>query len=162
VHATLNKQEVLYLGPDGGKKNCARCVMFLTDTKRCSIHGEKVPIEGSMVCGFYVHGKPMTSKEHPPMTLVTPEESGLINTRDGGTHCASCMHYLKVAQGCEKVMGHIEDDGCCNSWLNYDLTIYPGDRDAANSVPLLNTVQKRQNKMVKELTHAGNPGNSGY
>lgn len=51
-------------------------------------------------------------------------------------------------------MGHIEDDGCCNAWQNYDIQIFPGDVDA---VPLLNPVQKRQNKMVKELQGVGNP-----
>jgi len=153
MHPLNDKQEVLYLGPDGGKKKCGRCIMFLTDVKKCSIHGPKVQIEESMVCGFYIHGKPMTAKDHPPMALVTSQESGLINTRKGGTHCASCVHYLKVAEACEEVAGHIEDDGCCNIWENWEETVNPYDNDAI--VPLLNTTVKRQNKMVGEL--AGNP-----
>ena len=129
-HEKLSKPVVLYLASDGGKKKCGRCMMFLTDVGKCSVHGSGINITGDMVCGFYIHGKPMTSKDHPPMKLVTPAESGLIGTNDGGTHCASCIHFSPTGSACEIVEGYIEPNGCCNHWENPTIELNYADSNS--------------------------------
>lgn len=115
----INKAVVLYMGNDGDKKKCGRCMMYLKDTSECSIHGKGIKVDKDKgVCGIYLHGKPMSSKDHPAMKLTTKEESGYTEDTPNGTNCMTCANKAnEKATECKIVNGPIEAMGCCNGWV---------------------------------------------
>lgn len=133
----IEKSVVLYMANDGGKKKCGRCVMYLKDTSDCSIHGKGNKVSADKgVCGLYLHGKPMNSKDHPPMTLTTFQESGYTEKTPNGTNCQTCSNKTdEKATECKVVNGPIEPMGCCNGWKKETLS--------------------KHDQMVKELSNGG-------
>lgn len=115
----LTKVNVLYM-EDGGLKRCGRCVMFLKNTSECSIHGPGVKVDGENgVCYLYVHGKPMTAEEHPPMKLVTFKVSGYgAKPKLGGYSCGSCEYGggSHCLHPCLDGFAIDNTGGCCNAW----------------------------------------------
>jgi hypothetical protein len=92
---------------------CGKCMMFLTDTSECSIL-DPPEVDGERgVCGFFVGGRPMTSKDHPPMMVMPAAAAGYVE--DGPTRCGNCGHFIKPNR-CAVVRGSVEADGCCNAW----------------------------------------------
>ena len=120
----------LYLEPKQKKHEeqfaqCSTCVMWTDKPKnKCHIHGPSVEVKGSMSCGFYVEGDPM--EDGPIRTLVTPDESGLI---DASVRCENCVSYdsdtsicrlfktLNTKVGLEfNADPNVQPKGCCNAW----------------------------------------------
>jgi len=125
----VDRSAFLYMEPKNEENRqefaqCSTCMMWLYDVNKCSIHGENVEVTGDMSCSLYVEGKPMTAEEHPPMPLVTPEESGLVSHP---VRCENCTHFdgiricnLYVALN-RKVSDlfdldtNVDPNGCCNA-----------------------------------------------
>lgn len=110
--ALLTAAEVLYM-EDGGPKRCDRCIMWIPGRDRCTIHRKKDVVTANMVCGLYVHGKPMGGT---PTGEVTPQISDLGR---GDTRCGNCL-YGNGAPTCQHpcLDGFSIDNfgGCCNAW----------------------------------------------
>lgn len=114
----LEKSVVLYMpanlnvNPEGGFK-CGVCMMGLSDTSECVIlEPANIDLEYG-VCGLFVPGKNVKSKEHPPMEIVPKEVAGYFE--GAPTYCGICKHFIPK-NGCKLVSGHIDKYGCCNHW----------------------------------------------
>ncbi len=122
--------DVLYQppNPDGSRKRCDNCCMFLPNglSPRCFIHAADKFISSQMVCGYHVYGTPMAV--HPRVGRavpgVEPELSGLIWTL--GTSCDRCVWYQAEDEDTGLCMSVREGDGpaevealgCCARWTN--------------------------------------------
>lgn len=120
--AKCTKAAVLYLPPkligDDRGAACSRCMMFLKDAAQCSILDPPGVKGEKSVCGFYINGKPLSSKEHPPMRVMPKEWADYCDSC-APTHCESCKYYVnpgKPSSVCRKVEGTVEAKGCCNAW----------------------------------------------
>lgn len=130
---------VLYLGPDGTKKECGdRCMMHLEEGKnkdKCTIHGD-VYVPNQASCGFYVRGK-AAAPDHPVMKVYTPEETGLIygkvlckncvRANEDASVCVALTDVLQKVCGFEEAEFKIEPMGCCN-WNRVPGQKKPGER----------------------------------
>ncbi len=92
---------------------CDKCMMFLTDVSQCSVLKPAQVSGPKGVCGLFIGGDAMTSKDHPAMKIVPREVAGYEEV--GPTRCLSCV-YFKSPNACAKVEGEIEANGCCNHW----------------------------------------------
>jgi hypothetical protein len=116
VYATPN--------PDGSRKACANCFLYIGAVGRCVIHAPDLPIRPSAVCGYHVFGVPL--EEMPPMIEVEPQDpalTGLINAH--GTSCDICTWYERKTKDRGICHGVIDDKGapagvqalgCCARW----------------------------------------------
>lgn len=77
--------------PDGSRKRCGNCVMFMEAENRCAIHPQDLKITESMWCGYHIFGPP-SGKPHPGVMPVTPDISGLIEVGAGAV-CSGCRFY---------------------------------------------------------------------
>lgn len=86
--------------PDGSRKRCDNCVMWISKEDRCSIHLPDQVVQGSAWCGYHIFGKPMEkSMPHEgSMQAVTPDISGL-RPAGPGVACASCLYYKDQGGG---------------------------------------------------------------
>ena len=95
----LGRDAFLYLDPRFAPKTrfaqCSTCRDWVTDDRRCVIHGPKITVRGTASCGLYVWGVPKPAGA-ATRALVTPEESGLV---DREVRCENCTWF--------------EDDGEC-------------------------------------------------
>lgn len=114
----LDKSVVLYMpaamldNPEGGFK-CGVCMMGLKDTSECTIlEPSDIDLEYG-VCGLFVPGKNMNSKEHPPMEIVQKDVAGY--SEKAPTYCGICRYFIPK-NGCKTVSGDIDYYGCCNHW----------------------------------------------
>jgi hypothetical protein len=81
--------------PDGSRKACRNCVLFVSDEDRCVIHHRDQEIDAAQLCGYHVFGTPMkTWMELPGIQPVTPDISGLRWVGPGAA-CASCRFYRR-------------------------------------------------------------------
>lgn len=79
--------------PDGSRKACRNCIMWVSSENRCAIHGKDQAVTGDLVCGYHIFGTPMEKgMDHPGMQAVTPDVSGL-RPAGPGVACASCRFY---------------------------------------------------------------------
>ncbi len=118
----LKQSVVLYMpkalidkAGDGPGARCGKCMMFLTDISACSILDPEKVDGDKGVCGLFVGGEPVTSKDHKPMKFIPAEVAGY---EEGGmvpTHCGRCKYFESPAS-CKKVEGTVEDGGCCNHY----------------------------------------------
>lgn len=122
----LGRDAFLYLDPkdpEGRFAQCSTCRDWVTDDRRCVIHGPKVYVAGRMSCGLYVHGQPQP-KGTPTKVIVTAEESGLV---DRQVRCENCQ-WFDVAGECglydllNKRLKeffdldiNVDAHGCCNA-----------------------------------------------
>jgi len=127
AHEKVAKSAALYMPPDlierglgVGERGarCGGCMMFLTDTKECTIL-DPAAVDGKTgVCGLFVGGKAGTSKDHKPMKLVPASVAGYVT--NGPTQCGNCINFagpaVNAQAGCSKVSGIVHRDGCCNLW----------------------------------------------
>jgi hypothetical protein len=123
--------EVLYLppNPDGSRKLCKNCYIWVKNTERCVIHASDKKIAAGAVCSYHVYGKPITSetaKGFKNVEPVDPSLSGLM-TVDGGTSCDVCKFYIEESDdtGTCKAVADPKDQekdagvdalGCCSRW----------------------------------------------
>ncbi len=124
--------QVLYAhpNPDGTRKSCGNCVMWMADMEQCHIHDSDVSVLVDAICGYHVFGTPMTgvsnlSREN--MDPVEPELSGLERV-PGGISCDRCKYYVQAGQQqgkCRAVRvtnapeapsALVASLGCCTLW----------------------------------------------
>jgi hypothetical protein len=80
--------------PDGSRKSCGNCIMFVSKENRCVIHSRSLEIGDDLMCGYHVYGTPMERwMDHPGIMPVTPDLSGL-RWAGPGVACASCKFYV--------------------------------------------------------------------
>ncbi len=105
---------VLYVGPspDGKRKGCFNCMMFVSKDKQCEIHDVNIEVTKDHTCGYWVFGKPHPKRMHKPdnvdVQAVDPKHSGLAKV-PGGTSCDNCFPAgtpVLMSNGSEK---NIED-----------------------------------------------------
>ena len=114
----LDKSVVLYMpanlnlnDPNGFR--CGRCILGTSDTSECVIlDPPKISLEYG-VCGLFIPGDNIKSKDHPNEEIVSREIAGYIET--GPTYCGICK-YFSPPNSCKKVEGKIDELGCCNHW----------------------------------------------
>lgn len=129
----IDKRSVTYLHvmPSGVTQyECRDCPMWISDTERCTIHGEDV-IRATGSCNFFVHGPPITSAEDEPHGMVTTMQSGYEENPYGvGFSCKRCTFFVPhpdggESGGCDIVdydssgddPGMIHPNACCNAWV---------------------------------------------
>jgi hypothetical protein len=79
--------------PDGSRKSCASCIMWVSKEDRCVIHPKDLHIDSDQMCGYYVYGQPLENWiDHAGIMPVTPDLSGL-RMAGPGVACASCKFY---------------------------------------------------------------------
>lgn len=119
----IPKTSVLYLHRTGTRYRCKDCLMFISDTQRCTIHGEGDLIKAEGYCTYWVKGKPQTqSDHHKPMGSVSKLESG-YGEDPKGTQCQNCEYFLPDASDCRVVdkdsagddVGKIHPMACCSN-----------------------------------------------
>ena len=112
--ARLTKPEVLYMEIAEGPFRCSKCVMWIPDTDRCSIHPPETEVRAEMVCGLFVPGDPGTERKDPG-GYVTAEQSGL---GEGETSCGNCRWGVEAQCTHPMLEGWPVDmeNGCCNAW----------------------------------------------
>jgi hypothetical protein len=88
--------------PDGTRKQCQNCVMWVASDQQCFIHDADVVVPPDAVCGYHVYGTPQPGglpgelvREN--LQPVTPELSGLIQV-PGGTSCDTCHYYTPAGR----------------------------------------------------------------
>ena len=105
--------EVLYAGPipDGSRKLCMNCSLWLSGEQQCFIFDESVVVPPSAICGYHAFGHSKLTSENraPDMDPVDPELAGFDQV-PGGTSCDRCFHYQSMGR----------EDGLCG--VNVDPT----------------------------------------
>lgn len=127
---------VLYAhpNPDGSRKKCDNCMMFISGEKQCEIHDINIVVTKEDVCGYHVYGKTHPKRMHKPdnvhLQAVDPKHSGLAKV-PGGTSCGTCEYFKNSKNGkgtCIVVQEGVGEDestgklatvealGCCARW----------------------------------------------
>lgn len=118
--------EALYTppNPDGTRKKCSSCFMFVKGKDRCLIHGNQ-DVDEDDVCGYHVFGKPQT-EQIAGIQELDKSMTGFLckgdgdKTPDEGTSCESCKHYTgnatKGTCGLLRGKPDVEAKGCCARW----------------------------------------------
>lgn len=127
---------VLYAhpNPDGSRKKCENCMMFISGEKQCEVHDVNIVVTKEHTCGYHVFGKSHPKRMHKPdgvhLDAVDPKHSGLDLIK-GGTSCDICEYYknpkngtgtciaVQVGVGAEGSTGKlatVEAMGCCARW----------------------------------------------
>ena len=120
--------------PDGSRKTCNNCMMFVSGEKQCEIHDTNIVVTKTMVCGYHVYGKTHPKRMHQPdgvhLDAVDPKHSGLDETKIG-TSCDICEYFKNPKNGtgtCIVVqqsdgegnaigkLAIVEGKGCCSRW----------------------------------------------
>lgn len=115
---------VLYAkpNPDGSRKKCENCFMWVQGKDQCMIHKEAEHVTEHHVCGYHVYGTPMKEWKDQGIAHMEPKESGLVLTEDGSS-CDLCKWYEH--DKCYAVAGRdnstgpvpVDDLGCCSRWV---------------------------------------------
>lgn len=113
---------VVYAGPnpDGSRKKCENCFMWIEGKDRCSIMPEDEFVGEHYVCGYHVHGTPRKARLKG-VTVVDPKMSGLVPTKDG-TSCDNCKRYedgkcyAVSSKDDSNVPVKVDPKGCCARW----------------------------------------------
>ncbi len=85
--------------PDGTRKSCMSCIMWVSGENRCVIHARDREVPGDFVCGYHVFGVPMEKwMDHPGIMSVTPDISGL-RPAGAGVACGNCRFYQDLGNG---------------------------------------------------------------
>lgn len=122
----LGRDAFLYLDPRFAPKNkfaqCSTCRDWVSGDRRCAIHGPKITVAGTASCGLYVWGVPKPAGTET-RTLVTPEESGLV---DRDVRCENCRWFEDDQCGFFGMLNEelgdffdldvrVDAHGCCNA-----------------------------------------------
>lgn len=117
---------VLYVhpNPDGSKKKCENCIMWVEQgAGKCNIHKKSLKITKSMVCGYHVFGEHMEKwADHPGIEPVDEKLSGLEEVGEG-TICGNCKHYddgkcyAVAPKDGQEPPADVEEYGCCARWV---------------------------------------------
>lgn len=149
----LTLGQVLYAppNPDCSRKRCGNCLLWLGGMgpqgaeggegarggrEQCFIHDADVVVLQDMVCGYHVYGVSLGASVgafRENIAPVTPEFSGLEQTRDGSC-CEGCQNYtptlghpsgLCSATYEAQLDGSASEEhavvqalGCCAAWVS--------------------------------------------
>jgi hypothetical protein len=108
----------------GGDSQCGTCFLWIRSQK-CYIHRPSDKITKEMACVYYLQGPPM-SPAAKPASIVTPEESGLV---DRQVRCENCKwyddHHCKFFEELNNLHGglagefkldtRVDPRGCCTA-----------------------------------------------
>ncbi len=84
--------------PDGTRKACSSCMMFVKGENKCTIHPKDLTVRSHYYCNYHVFGNPMEKwMDHPGMQPVDAAFSGLI-LAGGGVACDICVYYIPGAE----------------------------------------------------------------
>lgn len=122
--------EVLYTppNPNGMNKMCGNCVFYAYAQKRCFLHSPSLAIDTAAVCGYHVYSQVQRRVwlEAPNLQVVTPQQSGLVQTQGAGAACDNCEYYAaKEGENDGECMATVdgtglpslvEGKGCCARW----------------------------------------------
>jgi len=104
--------------PDGSRKNCGNCMMFISKEKQCEIHDHNIEVTKDMTCGYHVFGAPHPKRMHQAdgihLDPVDPKHSGLDKVGKG-TSCDICEYYRKINDATGTCIVVQESDGEGNS-----------------------------------------------
>ncbi len=79
--------------PDGTRKSCAGCIMYVKGENKCVIHPKDLTVRSFYFCDYHVFGMSMEKwMDHPGMMAVDPAFSGL-RLAGGGLACDNCIFY---------------------------------------------------------------------
>ena len=126
----ITRATFLYMPPKGDQPaanaQCQTCVHWISDKDRCELHRPKDDIDDDDSCCLYVEGPNATGKV--PLSLVTPEESGLVSRQ---VRCQNCMFFDPTSEAREhcdfytqlnrmfphifRLDRYVEAHGCCNA-----------------------------------------------
>lgn len=116
------KWGVLYArpNPDGSRKMCANCIMWVAPSQQCTIHDPDLSVPEKAVCGYHIYGAPTNAwMEHPGIQRVDPNDSGLEQT-DEGTSCNNCRFfdegYCTAVIDTYGATAQVDPMGCCARW----------------------------------------------
>jgi hypothetical protein len=101
---------------------CATCVLWLPESKRCGLFSEDFEVVANASCGLYVQGHP--TEDQPIRDIMAPEAAGYVL---GQVRCQNCSWF--VDGKCElftrlneqmPTVWALDDEvspkGCCNAW----------------------------------------------
>lgn len=101
--------------PDGSRKNCGNCILWVSSENRCAIHSRDLKIESTDMCGYHIYGQPLPHwVNFPLIDPVTPDLSGL-RFAGPGVACASCLFYERKGN----------EDGLCHGVANPQTKLPP-------------------------------------
>lgn len=113
--------------PDGSRKICSNCMMWVSTTTQCVVHEKSLPVSNEQICGYHIFGQPMKKwTDHPGMMPLDPKYSGLAFVR-GGTSCDVCKWFgAKPGEPLGTCYAVLDNDsskyatvhakGCCARW----------------------------------------------
>jgi len=116
--------DVLYAkpSPDGSRKQCANCMMWMPEGRQCAIMASSYLVPGDAICGYHVFGVPKDHERAAGMVPIDPAMSGFEQVR-GGTSCDNCAQYDSKGSTCHAVVGadgsgnaRVAARGCCTRW----------------------------------------------
>jgi len=99
--------------PDGSRKQCLNCAIWVEKQKLCTIHGKDLKVSAQTICGYHFFGKPFQvwPEFADNIQYVKPKFSGLERV-PGGTSCNLCKWYESKS----------DIDGLCNA-VNPSVTL---------------------------------------
>jgi hypothetical protein len=92
--------QVLYsqANPDGTRKMCRNCVLWLSDQRQCVVHGPDLPVAQDAWCPRHTFGTPQATAQFPvDMDPADPATSGLQRS-EGGVSCDRCEYFSPMKQ----------------------------------------------------------------
>ncbi len=82
--------------PDGTRKACSNCIMFVKGENKCVIHPKDLTVRAHYWCGYHIFGEAMKKwMDHPGMQPVDSAFSGL-RLAGGGLACDNCVYYQRL------------------------------------------------------------------
>ncbi len=110
--------------PDGSRKLCNNCCLYVRPAFRCILHAKSQVVIPHAVCGYHVFGRVLEAQPAGFLALaLTPQQSGLIPTT--GTSCDRCVWYEPTRGKAGGVCHGAQEDGepapvealgCCSRW----------------------------------------------
>lgn len=99
------------------KRKCGNCDMYIYGRKCTEVIGDIDPKDGICELWSFRDTMPIVGKDYKPKR--TKSEAGYIIEK-GGTHCASCKHFIEPNR-CAMVGKNGDEDisgeyGCCMAW----------------------------------------------
>lgn len=127
----IHRETFGYLEPADGQEDfaqCSSCILWTgADSERCLILGNKLVVEGTDSCHFYIPGDPEPDRSGDERELLSQEEAGFVK---GKVRCENCAEYDSKPSKCtlyaklNKAMPSdfdldvkVKSQGCCNAQI---------------------------------------------
>ena len=115
----LRPETVIYLTPDqmpSEGAHCGACLFFRASTSECLLTDPAHCDAEDGVCACFIKGPSLFKEDMEPTLRLAKKQAGYAE--DGPTNCERCEYW--TGDGCRKVGGKIEADGCCNHFESDD------------------------------------------